>query len=161
MVKKEWVCIKKRTGKLFLTDGVKKELNSDPISFQQNFWEKILKKETYGKLQVWINKKRQRNFESFLEKFRLEQKKYVVFHPSASPEWKTKLWTKENWIILGKSLLKKKRKKLFSSVTKNSVRLNSENCQSDKWQHIRLIRKNGFFLHCLANKKLKISCNDR
>lgn len=146
---------KRVEGKFFLTHSIKKKSNLNPILAQQILWKKITKKEITGKLQVWISDKRNENFNSFLQQYRLEQNKYVVFHPSASPEWRTKLWIKENWITLGKFFLEKKLKVVLVG-DKNSTKISSEIAKTIGSEAIDLCGKTDFFTLALFIKNSKI-----
>ncbi|MCX7705783.1 MAG: glycosyltransferase family 9 protein [bacterium] len=146
---------KKPVGKLFLTHGIKKQSGFNPISLQEIFWKKVTGKKINGHPQVWIDDKRNRSFHIFLTQHGLEQKKYVVFHPSASPEWQTKLWIKENWFTLAEFFATRNFKVVLIG-DKSSMKLNSEIAASMKHNIIDLTGKTDFFLLALLIKNARI-----
>ncbi|MCM8825818.1 MAG: glycosyltransferase family 9 protein [Candidatus Omnitrophica bacterium] len=135
---------KKPAGKLFLTRGIKKGSIANPIETQMSFWENIVSKNIYGKLQLWISEERKKEFHKYLNRYGLKRKNYVVFHPSASAEWKTKLWLTENWIELGNFFIKNG----FQIVLigdEHSKKLNEKIEQSINGKTVDLSGKTDFF----------------
>lgn len=116
---------KKNAGKFFLTRGIKKSSDTDPVIAQIELWKKIVGTDVVGKPEIWISDQTTRNFDEFLEIHGLQKKNYIVFHPSASPEWETKLWLIENWISLGK-ILSQKGFPIVLIGDKNAIKLNSK-----------------------------------
>ncbi|MCM8821287.1 MAG: glycosyltransferase family 9 protein [Candidatus Omnitrophica bacterium] len=135
---------KKPAGKLFLTRGTRKGSGANPADTQMLFWGKIAKKIVCGKLQVWISEEKKKEFHKYLNRYGLKRKNYVVFHPSASAEWKTKLWISENWIALGNFFIKKGLQIVLIG-DEYSKKLNEKIAQSINGKTVDLSGKTDFF----------------
>lgn len=146
---------KKKLGKLFLTKGIKKKHTLNPVQSQIFFWQKFLKREVNGNLHLWIDENRHKNF---LLQHSLKQKNYVVFHPSASKEWKTKLWITDYWVNLGKFFIEKNFKIVLVG-DKNSLNLNTEIAKCLKINTINLSGKTNFseLAFLIKNSKMVIT----
>jgi len=141
-------------GKIFLTASVKKFSGVNPVEFQIRFWRKVINYCGDGKLQIWIPEEKKEKFHFFLDINGLEEKKFIVFHPSASKEWKTKLWKTEYWVELGNFFTRKN----FPVVIigdKNSVKLNKKIARSIQGRVVDLSGKTDFFETALLLKNAK------
>jgi len=134
---------KKSAGRFFLTRAIKKKSNLNPIKLQKVFWKDVSGNEFQEKPQIWIDEKKSEEFNRFLVRNKLDARNYVVFHPSASPEWKTKLWITENWITLGK-FFSERNLKVVLVGDKNSMQLNHHIASSIKENVINLSGKTDF-----------------
>jgi len=97
---------KKKIGKLFLTKGLKQKPDSNPVNVYKYFWES-LGISTMADLKVWIGHQKKEAFKEYSERSGLKENPYIVIHPVASEEWKTKRWPKENFAKLSDLLFEK------------------------------------------------------
>ena len=104
---------KKKIGKLFLTKGLKQKSNSNPVDVYKYFW-KSFGIGTIADLKIWISPQKKEAFKKYFNRIGLEENSYIVIHPVASEEWKTKRWPKENFAKLSDSLLSRNYQVVFA-----------------------------------------------
>ena len=109
---------RKKIGKLFLTKGIRKRDDLNPVEHQRYFFEKI-GIETEENLELWIKEKKE--YRNFLKKYKLENGNYILIHPVASPEWKTKRWLPERFAALADILIEKGEKVVFIGKGKKEI----------------------------------------
>lgn len=86
------------SGRIFLTRAVKRDVTGDVLN-RQFFLLKELGIKTYpGQLNLWISDKKRKEFENFVKSNNLnKEKKWIIIHPSSSPEWLTKRWPQKRF----------------------------------------------------------------
>lgn len=109
---------RKKTGKLFLTKGIRKRDDLNPVKYQRYFFEKIGIK-TDETLEIWIEKNGE--YKEFLKGNGLKERNYVVIHPVASTEWKTKRWLPDRFAKLADILIEKGEKIVFIGKERNEI----------------------------------------
>ncbi len=146
---------KKSSGKIFLTKSVKKKYGINPVDHQKMFWNKTIGVKIEGELQLWIPEEKKQGFSHFFKKYGLLPKNYVVFHPSASIEWKTKKWIPEYWARLGEFFSQKNLPVVFIG-DKNSVGINEQIIKLMKGKSINIAGKTDFFKLALVIQQSKM-----
>lgn len=116
--KKRTGLYRKILGKFFLTEAIKKRDDLNPVEHQKYFFKKIGIKSN-EQLELWTEKKKE--YENLLKKEGLEKGKYILIHPVASPEWKTKRWLPDRFAELADILIEKEKKVVFIGRGKKEI----------------------------------------
>jgi len=111
----------KSFGKFFLTKSIKKNKCLNPISHQKYFFKEI-GIEKISDLKIWISEKKEIEFDNFLKEKGLLKKSYIVIHPVASSEWKTKRWLPIRFAEVSDILINKGYKIVFIGQDKKGIK---------------------------------------
>jgi lipopolysaccharide heptosyltransferase II len=93
-------------GRIFLHRAVRKRKDINPVSHQEYFLKSLNITGTEN-LKIWLSDTKRRSAENILASNNLTDKKYIVIHPSASAEWRTKRWLPERFAQLADRLTEK------------------------------------------------------
>lgn len=99
--KKKYGFYRRKLGRLFLTEGIKKGKVINPVEGLFEIFKFLEVKKIIKKMRVWIPDEKRVKFENFIKKYGLDkEKKWILIHPLSSKGHLTKRWDKENFALL-------------------------------------------------------------